>query len=192
MPYEIDNQGRTNEVQRVTSPAPVQRDTAPAPLARVEQIGSMTRVTVRSDGGHPDEKPAPSNPTPVREGGVVERFNTYTGEYTATRPDEKPTDSAPVSTDPLNTAFSPDGSRVPRHQLNGQTLVKIGNMVDTLDAWETVGYVTRNADGKYIMPDNVFSDSSSNRTPTAAANTSATNTTKLPASSEPEQTEQVP
>ena len=59
MPYEIDNQGRTNEVHRITTPAPVERDNAPAPMARVEQIGGMTRVTVRSDNSNPNEKPAP-------------------------------------------------------------------------------------------------------------------------------------
>src|SRR3989442_14752336 len=94
MSYEVENQGRPNEVQRVTSPVAPQRDPAAVPFARVEKIGGADRGTIRSNNSDPNEKPAPSNPTPVREGGVGERFNTYTGEYTPTRPDQNPQERA--------------------------------------------------------------------------------------------------
>src|SRR3989442_7441465 len=83
MSYEVENQGRPNEVQRVTSPVAPQRDPAAVPLARVEKIGGADRVTIRTDGSNPNTPaPAPRDPVQVRTGGERLTYQTHTGEMT--------------------------------------------------------------------------------------------------------------
>src|SRR5947208_2832527 len=133
MAYEVDNTGRTNEVHRVTTPAPAQRDTAAVPQGEVIIAdGKVIGVRVRTEAVPEDfgAKKTPREAVSINSD-TNKRYSIQMGGPNAGQVIVERTDGAtsePVITDALDTARTQEGYRVTRDAIGDETLVTINGV----------------------------------------------------------------